>query len=73
MDSLIPLVIKLQEAFDIISSRNSIELPLIVAVGSQSSGKSSVIESIVGKDFLPRGNGIVTRCPLVLSLRHWQP
>ena len=28
-----------------------------------------MIESIVGKDFLPRGTGIVTRCPLVLSLR----
>lgn len=40
-----------------------------MSVGSQSSGKSSVIESIVGRDFLPRGTGIVTRCPLVLSLR----
>ena len=38
-------------------------------VGAQSSGKSSVLESIVGRDFLPRGNGIVTRCPLVLNLR----
>ena len=38
-------------------------------MGAQSAGKSSVLESIVGKDFLPRGNGIVTRCPLVLSLR----
>ena len=66
---MIPLVIKLQEAFDTISARQSIELPLIVSVGSQSSGKSSVIESIVGKDFLPRGTGIVTRCPLVLSLK----
>ncbi|KVH97314.1 Dynamin [Cynara cardunculus var. scolymus] len=35
---------------------------------SQSSGKSSVLESIVGKDFLPRGSGIVTRRPLVLQL-----
>ncbi|MFS8024080.1 putative dynamin central domain, dynamin, GTPase region, GTPase effector domain, Dynamin superfamily [Helianthus anomalus] len=33
-----------------------------------SSGKSSVLESIVGKDFLPRGSGIVTRRPLVLQL-----
>ena len=72
MEDLIPLVIKLQEAFDAISARQSIELPLIVSVGSQSSGKSSVIESIVGKDFLPRGTGIVTRCPLVLSLRRIQ-
>lgn len=37
-------------------------------VGSQSSGKSSVLESIVGRDFLPRGSGIVTRRPLVLQL-----
>lgn len=34
----------------------------------QSSGKSSVIESIVGRSFLPRGIGIVTRCPLILQL-----
>jgi len=37
-------------------------------VGSQSCGKSSVLENIVGKDFLPRGTGIVTRRPLVLQL-----
>uniref|UniRef100_A0A8C3HWI2 Dynamin-1-like protein n=1 Tax=Chrysemys picta bellii TaxID=8478 RepID=A0A8C3HWI2_CHRPI len=30
--------------------------------------KSSVLESIVGCDFLPRGSGIVTRRPLVLQL-----
>lgn len=40
-----------------------------MVVGSQSTGKSSVLESIVGRDFLPRGSGIVTRCPLVLQLR----
>ncbi|GJU44936.1 dynamin-related protein 1E-like protein [Tanacetum coccineum] len=34
----------------------------------QSSGKSSVLESILGRDFLPRGFGIVTRRPLVLQL-----
>ncbi|KAJ0612018.1 putative dynamin stalk domain, dynamin, GTPase region, GTPase effector domain, Dynamin superfamily [Helianthus annuus] len=34
----------------------------------ESSGKSSVLESIVGRDFLPRGSGIVTRRPLVLQL-----
>ena len=37
-------------------------------LGSQSSGKSSVLENIVGRDFLPRGTGIVTRRPLVLQL-----
>ena len=38
-------------------------------IGSQSSGKSSVLESIVGRSFPPRGTGIVTRVPLVLTLR----
>lgn len=43
-------------------------LPQIVVVGGQSSGKSSVLEAIVGRDFLPRGAGICTRRPLVLQL-----
>lgn len=41
------------------------DLPQIAVIGSQSSGKSSVLENIVGRDFLPRGTGIVTRRPLV--------
>lgn len=45
-------------------------MPQIVVVGSQSAGKSSVLETIVGKDFLPRGQGIVTRRPLILQLVH---
>lgn len=40
----------------------------IAVVFLQSSGKSSVIESLVGRSFLPRGTGIVTRRPLVLQL-----
>mmetsp|Transcript_13040 Transcript_13040/g.34647 ORF Transcript_13040/g.34647 Transcript_13040/m.34647 type:complete len:786 (-) Transcript_13040:126-2483(-) len=44
-------------------------LPQIVVLGSQSAGKSSTIESLVGLSFLPRGTGIVTRCPLLLHLR----
>jgi GTPase SAR1 family protein len=47
-----------------------ISLPRIVAIGTQSSGKSSLIESIVGRDFLPRGGGVVTRRPLELRLVH---
>eukprot|EP00796_Vickermania_ingenoplastis_P009518 gene9518-6683_t len=42
--------------------------PRIVVVGGQSAGKSSVLEAIVGRAFLPRGTGIVTRCPLCLTL-----
>ncbi|CAI7836092.1 unnamed protein product [Closterium sp. NIES-53] len=45
-----------------------IELPTIVVVGDQSSGKSSVLENLSGIS-LPRGKGIVTRVPLILRLQ----
>ncbi|GMI49084.1 hypothetical protein TrCOL_g3742 [Triparma columacea] len=64
---LIPIVNKLQDAFATMGS-TPIDLPQIAVVGGQSSGKSSVLENIVGKSFLPRGSGIVTRRPLVLQL-----
>lgn len=67
-EGLITLVNKLQDAFSAVGVQNPIDLPQITVIGSQSSGKSSVLENIVGKDFLPRGTGIVTRRPLVLQL-----
>ena len=45
-----------------------INLPSIVVVGDQSSGKSSVLEAISGVN-LPRGDGIMTRVPIQLRLR----
>uniref|UniRef100_A0A7S2S2X6 Dynamin GTPase n=1 Tax=Mucochytrium quahogii TaxID=96639 RepID=A0A7S2S2X6_9STRA len=69
MDGLIPVINKLQDVFNTIGQRKPpLNLPQIVVVGSQSSGKSSVLENIVGKGFLPRGSGICTRRPLVLQL-----
>lgn len=67
MEDLIPIVNKLQDVFSAIG-QSPIDLPQIVVIGSQSSGKSSVLENVVGRDFLPRGIGIVTRRPLVLQL-----
>ena len=69
MESLIPVINKLQDVFN---TFNAIQLPQIVIVGSQSSGKSSVIESLVGRSILPRGTGIVTRRPLILQLIYTQ-
>ncbi|KAL1282768.1 hypothetical protein QQF64_001571 [Cirrhinus molitorella] len=42
-------------------------LPAIAVIGDQSSGKSSVLEALSGVA-LPRGSGIVTRCPLELKM-----
>lgn len=50
-----------------------ISLPRIAVLGTQSSGKSSLLENIVGLDFLPRGSGVVTRRPLELRLVHLDP
>uniref|UniRef100_A0A6N2MQK0 Dynamin-type G domain-containing protein n=1 Tax=Salix viminalis TaxID=40686 RepID=A0A6N2MQK0_SALVM len=66
--SVIPIVNKLQDIFAQLGSQSMIELPQVAVVGSQSSGKSSVLEALVGRDFLPRGNEICTRRPLVLQL-----
>ncbi|KAF5469902.1 hypothetical protein F2P56_010460 [Juglans regia] len=77
MESLIGLVNRIQRACTVLGDYgggdNSFSslweaLPTVAVVGGQSSGKSSVLESIVGRDFLPRGSGIVTRRPLVLQL-----
>ncbi|KAK2954178.1 dynamin-related protein [Blattamonas nauphoetae] len=67
MEQLLTIMNKLMKVF---AQANvpPIELPQIAVVGMQSAGKSSVLEAIVQRDFLPRGSGIVTRRPLVLHL-----
>ncbi|KAL4657023.1 interferon-induced GTP-binding protein Mx3-like [Arapaima gigas] len=65
---------KVRPYIDLIDSLRStgiekdLTLPSIAVIGDQSSGKSSVLEALSGVA-LPRGNGIVTRCPLELKLR----
>ncbi|KAF3320541.1 dynamin-related protein 1C [Carex littledalei] len=74
MESLIGLVNRIQRACTVLGDHGGDAsslweaLPSVAVVGGQSSGKSSVLESVVGRDFLPRGSGIVTRRPLVLQL-----
>lgn len=74
-ETLIATINKLQDALAPLGAGSSspVDLPQITVVGSQSSGKSSVLENIVGRDFLPRGTGIVTRRPLVLQLINKRP
>lgn len=68
MEALIPIINRMQDAFTQLGVHMAIDLPQIAVVGGQSAGKSSVLENFVGKDFLPRGSGIVTRRPLILQL-----
>eukprot|EP00039_Didymoeca_costata_P012952 m.189725 g.189725 ORF g.189725 m.189725 type:complete len:832 (-) comp15632_c0_seq13:173-2668(-) len=70
MRDLIAMVNKMQDAYSQLGAQVPIDLPQIAVVGGQSAGKSSVLENFVGKDFLPRGSGIVTRRPLILQLNY---
>lgn len=62
--NVINLVDKLRDC-DI---QKSIKLPQIAVIGQQSAGKSSLLESLVRLNFLPRGEGMVTKRPLLLCL-----
>lgn len=68
MEQLIPIASKLQDVLGALGQTTDLSLPSICVIGGQSSGKSSVLECLVGRSFLPRGSGIVTRRPLILQL-----
>lgn len=68
MEKLIPFINDLHDILSQAGLSKELNLPSIVVLGSQSVGKSSLLESIVGREFLPRGQGIVTRCPIEIQL-----
>ncbi|OJD13115.1 hypothetical protein AJ78_06397 [Emergomyces pasteurianus Ep9510] len=61
-------MIEIRTILQRIGQSNALTLPSIVVIGSQSSGKSSVLEAIVGHEFLPKGSNMVTRRPIELTL-----
>lgn len=69
MLNLMKQMIEIRAILNKIDSNSAhLSLPSIVVIGSQSSGKSSVLEAIVGRDFLPKGSNMVTRRPIELTL-----
>ena len=64
-----PLMDKIDQIRSLVTSNDyGITFPNVVVVGDQSSGKSTLLEALSLVE-LPKGLGIVTRCPLVLRLR----
>lgn len=47
---------------------NHFESPSVIVIGEPNSGKSSLIDSLVGHPFLPVGSNNVTRCPLEINV-----
>ncbi|KAK8030894.1 hypothetical protein PG990_000628 [Apiospora arundinis] len=61
-------MIEIRNILQKVGQSSTLTLPSIVVIGSQSSGKSSVLEAIVGHEFLPKGTNMVTRRPIELTL-----
>ncbi|BEI87094.1 hypothetical protein CcaverHIS002_0704400 [Cutaneotrichosporon cavernicola] len=61
-------LIEIRQVLLSVDQSDALTLPSIVVIGSQSSGKSSVLEAIVGHEFLPKGDNMVTRRPIELTL-----
>lgn len=61
-------MIEIRSLLQTVGQSETLTLPSIVVIGSQSSGKSSVLEAIVGHEFLPKGSNMVTRRPIELTL-----
>ncbi|KAF3902730.1 Dynamin-1 [Arthrobotrys entomopaga] len=61
-------MIEIRTILQKVGQTGALTLPSIVVIGSQSSGKSSVLEAIVGHEFLPKGANMVTRRPIELTL-----
>ncbi|KAI9879858.1 MAG: dynamin-like GTPase mgm1 [Pleopsidium flavum] len=61
-------MIEIRSILQTVGQSDALTLPSIVVIGSQSSGKSSVLEAIVGHEFLPKGSNMVTRRPIELTL-----
>uniref|UniRef100_A0A3B4CHL8 Uncharacterized protein n=1 Tax=Pygocentrus nattereri TaxID=42514 RepID=A0A3B4CHL8_PYGNA len=68
LKDLVRPFIELIDSLRLLGIDKDLNLPSIAVVGDQSSGKSSVLEALSGVA-LPRGSGIVTRCPLEIKLR----
>ncbi len=61
-------MIEIRSILQTVGQSEALTLPSIVVIGSQSSGKSSVLEAIVGHEFLPKGSNMATRRPIELTL-----
>jgi len=53
-----------------VDNLSDLDTPDIVVIGTQSSGKSSLINALTGFDLMPTGTGMVTQAPLRLVLEH---
>lgn len=69
-ESLIKTLNNIQHVLAQYKLNNTLEIPQIIVIGCQSVGKSSLLELLIGREFLPKGEGIVTRTPIMIQVIH---
>lgn len=63
-----PLLDTIDQLREVLGREEGISLPSLAVIGKQSAGKSTLLERLSGIQ-LPQGEGMVTRCPMVMRLR----
>ncbi|KAH8823030.1 P-loop containing nucleoside triphosphate hydrolase protein, partial [Flagelloscypha sp. PMI_526] len=66
------LLALLNDLHDLRTTHFQLNIPSVAVIGNQSSGKSSLIESICGIS-VPRDSGTCTRCPMRCEIRRTEP
>jgi interferon-induced GTP-binding protein Mx1 len=72
VDASVGPIINLIDQLRAVGIEKDIQIPQIAVMGDQSSGKSSVLESVSGIPF-PRGSGLVTKCATELRMKKAPP
>ena len=72
VDTSVGPIINLIDQLRAVGIEKDIQIPQIAVMGDQSSGKSSVLESVSGIPF-PRGSGLVTKCATELRMKKAPP
>lgn len=68
VDGLLERSAGLHRAIARLSARTRIKVPKLVVVGTQSSGKSSLLNALVGVQLLPMGESMTTRAAIQVQL-----
>lgn len=67
---------KIKETYESVFSKGSIDdfaLPKVIVIGTESSGKSSLLERITKCQLFPRDSKLCTKCPIKVKLSNGDP
>jgi GTPase SAR1 family protein len=64
---------QIKKIFEQDNTYNNYQLPKVIVIGTESSGKSSLLERITKCQLFPRDGSICTKCPIKVKLQNGKP